>query len=55
MLHSNRSKRSPFCQLITDYHSAGQRRLASLDWLGVTASALMLGLMLKIARLLLAQ
>ena len=39
--------RSALCHVITDFHSASQRRLARFDLLGVTVSALLAALMLE--------
>lgn len=54
MIPFHSSKRSQFVQLITDFHSENQRRVASLDYLGVTVLALVLGMGLEVARVLLA-
>jgi hypothetical protein len=54
MIHLTCPKRSQFCGIITDFQANGQRKVASLDCLGVVASAALLGLILEIARILLA-
>ena len=52
MLNFSEKDRSPLCHLITDFHSASQKRAARFDIWGVTISALMATLVVEFARLL---
>lgn len=52
MMHYTDKKRSSLCHLITDFHSASQRRLARFDFWGVTLSGVMILTMLGVMRLL---
>jgi hypothetical protein len=53
MVHVSEQNRSGLCHLITDFHSASQRRLARLDFVGAAASGLLVLILLDVARLLL--
>jgi hypothetical protein len=50
--HYSERNRSLFCHLITDFHSASQKRLARFDILGVTTLALVTTVLVAIVRLL---
>jgi len=52
MLHYPEKNRSRLCYLITDFHSAAQKRLARFDLLGVAISSLMAVALVEFARLL---
>jgi hypothetical protein len=49
--HYSEKNRSVLCHLITDFHSASQKRLARFDLWGVLVSALMTGSILEAVRL----
>ncbi len=50
--HYSEKNRSPLCHIITDFHSASQKRLARFDLWGVTGSALMATLLVEFVRVL---
>lgn len=52
MMHYSEKNRSSLCHIITDFHSASQKRLARFDILGVTVSALLAAVLVEFARLL---
>lgn len=52
MIHYTEKNRSSLCHLITDYHSASQRRLARLDIWGVATSGIITLMVVGLARLL---
>jgi len=52
MIHYTEKKRSSLCHLITDFHSAGQRRLARFDVWGAATSGVIALTVVEIARLL---
>jgi len=52
MTNHSENNRSAFCHLITDYHSANQKRLAKFDFVGMLASGLMITVAVGFMRLL---
>lgn len=52
MNRASEKKRSSFCHLITDFHSAAQRRIAQFDLWGVAFSGLLTVAVVEFARLL---
>jgi hypothetical protein len=50
--HYSEKNRSRLCHLITDFHCANQKRLARFDLWGMTASALLMAVVVEFARLL---
>jgi hypothetical protein len=44
--------RSPLCHLITNFHSARQKRVARFDFVGVTISGLMAVALVELVRVL---
>jgi len=52
MIHYTEKNRSGLCHLITDFHSASQKKAARFDLWGVTVSALMATLLVECVRLL---
>jgi len=52
MLHYSEKNRSALCHVITDFHSASQKRVARFDLWGVLGSALMASVLVKFVRLL---
>jgi hypothetical protein len=51
MVHYSEKNRSALCHVITDFHSARQKRVARFDLWGVMVSALMVSLLVGIVRL----
>jgi len=52
MLHYSEKNRSALCHVITDFHSASQKRAARFDIWGVLLSAAMASVMVEFVRLL---
>jgi hypothetical protein len=52
MLYRTGKNRSPFCHIITDFHSARQNRLARFDPWGVSLSALLAALLVESVRIM---
>lgn len=52
MLHYSQKNRSVLCHVITDFHSASQKRVARFDLWGVLVSALMASILVELVRLL---
>ena len=52
MTRASENKRSPLCHLITDFHSAAQRRVARFDFWGVAVSGLLTMAVVEFARLM---
>jgi hypothetical protein len=52
MIHPDGKDRSPLCHVITDFHSARQKRLARFDPWGVSLSALLAVMVVECVRLL---
>lgn len=52
MMHYIDKKRSTLCHLITDFHSASQRRLARFDFWGAALSGAMVLAMIGVMRVL---
>lgn len=52
MTNYSEKNRSAFCHLITDFHSASQKRLAKFDFVGMLASSLVITLTVGVMRLL---
>jgi hypothetical protein len=52
MIHYSEKNRSRLCYLITDFHSASQKRAARFDLWGVTVSALIATMLVVCVRLL---
>ncbi len=52
MTHYSEKNRSPLCHLITNFHSASQKRAARFDFVGVTISGLMAAGLVGFVRLL---
>jgi hypothetical protein len=50
--HYSEKNRSHLCHLITDFHSASQKRMARFDLWGMTGSALLVAMVVEFARLL---
>ena len=50
--HYSGKNRSALCHLITDFHSANQKRVARFDLWGVLVSAVMASLLVAFIRLL---
>jgi hypothetical protein len=52
MLHYSEKNRSPLCHVITDFHSASQKRVARFDLWGVLVSALMSATLVEFVRIM---
>jgi len=52
MVHYSEKNRSPLCHLITNFHSASQKRAARFDFVGVTISGLLAVGLVEFVRLL---
>jgi hypothetical protein len=50
--HYSEKNRSALCHIITDFHSANQKRVARFDLWGVLVSAVMASLLVEFVRLL---
>jgi len=50
--HYSEKNRSALCHVITDFHSASQKRVARFDLWGVLVSALLASVLVEFVRLL---
>ena len=55
MIHYSEKNRSALCHVITDFHSASQKRLARFDPWGMTISTLLMALVVEVVRAVVAR